>query len=66
MHFDRKMAGTFASLLSESPGRQNLLNAEFTSVWYLSVKNENVQEIRVIKPLAKELHKSFCCTHARH
>ncbi len=55
MHLDRKMAGTYASLLSESLGRQNLLNAEFTSVWYLSDKNENVQEIRVIKPLTKEL-----------
>jgi len=55
MHFDRKTAGTYASLLSESPGRQNLLNAEFTAVWYLSDKNENVQEIRVIKPLTKEL-----------
>jgi len=43
---------------------QDLLNAEFMSVWYLSDKNENVQEIRVIKPLTNELHKSFCCTHA--
>ena len=49
------MAVTYASLLSESPGRQNLLNAEFTSVWYISDKNENVQEIRVFKPLTKEL-----------
>ncbi len=43
---------------------QKLLNAEFMSVWYLSDKDENVQEIRVIKPLTKELHKSVCCKHA--
>ncbi len=64
MHLDRKMAGTYASLLSESPGRQNLLNAGFAFVDYLSDKNENVEEIRVINPLTKELHNIFCCTHA--
>ena len=55
MHLDKKMAGTYAALLSESPGRQSLLNAEFTSVWYLSDNNGNVQGIRAIKPLTKEL-----------
>jgi len=28
---------------------QNLLNAEFASVWHLNAKNENVHVIRVIK-----------------
>jgi hypothetical protein len=43
---------------------QNLLNAEFASVWYINAKNENVHVIRVIKALTKVLHKSFCCTYA--
>jgi hypothetical protein len=44
LYLDKNMAGTYASLLGESPGRQNLLNAEFASIWYLNDKNENVQE----------------------
>ena len=35
---------------------QNLLNAEFTSIWYLNDNNENVRGIWVIKPLTKVLH----------
>jgi hypothetical protein len=40
---------------------QNLLNAEFVSVWYLNAMNENVHVIRVMKALTKVLHKCFCC-----
>ncbi len=43
---------------------QNLLNAEFATVWYLNAKNKNVHVIRVIKALTKVLHKCFCCTYA--
>jgi hypothetical protein len=57
------IAGTYASLLSESPRRQNLLNAGFASVWYINDNKENVQENSVIKPLTKELLNSFCCIH---
>ena len=37
---------------------QNLLNAEFASIWYLNAKNENVHVIRVIKALTKVLSAS--------
>ena len=32
---------------------QNLLNAEFASIWYLTEKSENVRESGVIEPLTK-------------
>ena len=37
---------------------QNLLNAEFASVWYLTAMNKNVHVIRVLKRLQR------CCTSA--
>jgi len=43
---------------------QNLLNAEFAYVEYRNAGDKNVQVIRVMKALTKELHKSFCCTYA--
>ena len=43
---------------------KNLLNAGFAFVDHWSGKIENVQVGRVIKPLTKVLHKSFCCTYA--
>jgi hypothetical protein len=35
---------------------QNLLNAEFMSVWYLIAENNNVHGIRVIEAPTKVLH----------
>jgi hypothetical protein len=52
------MAGTYASLLSESPRRQNLLNAGFASVWYIKIGMETCRDSLVIKPLTKDLSAS--------
>jgi hypothetical protein len=38
---------------------QNLLNAEFMSVWYLYAKNKNAHFRRVIKALTKVLLERF-------
>jgi len=43
---------------------QNLLNAEFASVEYLNIENNNILVIRIMNALTKVLLKSFCCTYA--
>jgi len=38
---------------------QNLLNAEFASVWYLSDKNENMQETESLNRLQRSCTSAF-------
>ena len=43
---------------------QNLLNAEYKSIVYLSAGNIIMNVILAMKALTKVLHKSVCCTYA--